>query len=72
MKRRGVASPDIADAPAVTFASEIATLPTSDWEGRGDHLVRSEYNPFADEWMNDQAAPPRYYSPGWPQVREDA
>jgi hypothetical protein len=43
-KRRGVASPDIADALAVTFAAEVATLPTSEWAGRGDHLVRAEYD----------------------------
>ena len=47
MKRRGVASPDIADALACTFACEYATLPVRDWEGSGDHLVKSEWNPFA-------------------------
>jgi hypothetical protein len=45
MKRRGVASPDIADALACTFACEYATLPVSDWaEGAGDHLVVHEYD----------------------------
>jgi len=47
MKRRDMASPDIADAVAVTFAAEVATLPTSDWAGCGDHLVRREYDPGA-------------------------
>jgi hypothetical protein len=74
MKRRGVASPDIADALAVTFAAEVSTLPTSDWEGRGDHLVRHEYNPFAPETMNGNgiACPGRYYAEGWAQLRDDA
>jgi hypothetical protein len=41
------------DALAVTFVCEPATLPVWDWEGPGDHLVRSEYNPFANDWMRD-------------------
>jgi hypothetical protein len=75
MKRRGVASPDIADALACTFACEYATLPVRDWEGRGDHLVRSEYNPFSDEWMRDDSGMHRvgrYYAPGWAKLRDDA
>jgi hypothetical protein len=71
MKRRGVASPDIADALACTFASEPATSPRSDWEGPGDHLVRSEYNPFSDDWMRDGGKVGRYYAPGWAKLRED-
>src|SRR5262249_32258492 len=73
MKRRGVASPDIADALACTFASEHATLPVSaDWGLRGDHLVRSEYDPFSDDWMRDRPRPaPRVYALGWAQLRED-
>jgi hypothetical protein len=76
MKRRGVASPDIADALAVTFASEVATLPTSEWAGHGDHLVRHEYNPFDPDWMrNDDAARRAAQfvpAPGYPGLREDA
>ena len=78
MKRRGVASPDIADALACTFACEYATLPVRDWEGSGDHLVKSEWNPFASEWIGDGAVQsigrlnaPRYYAPGWAKLRED-
>jgi len=44
------------------------------WEGRGDHLVRSEYNPFSDEWMRDDRGAQRvgrYYAPGWSKLRED-
>ena len=73
MKRRGVASPDIADALACTFASEHATLPTPvSWGGRGDHLVVSEYDPFAPESVDGPPRmPPRYYEPGWARLRED-
>jgi hypothetical protein len=77
MKRRGVASPDIADALACTFACEPATLPVSSWAGRGDHLVETEWNPFAPERMRDDVAAagrrldaPRYYAPGWSRLRE--
>ena len=59
MKQRGVASPDIADALACTFACEYATLPVSDWDvGRGDHLVRSEYNPFDDDHLKGTGVVP--------------
>jgi hypothetical protein len=79
MKRRGVASPDIADALACTFACEYATLPVRDWDtGRGDHLVKSEWNPFSDERMRDDGMQsarrlqaPRYYAEGWAKLRED-
>jgi hypothetical protein len=60
MKRRGVASPDIADALACTFACEHATLPVSEWDmGRGDHLVVSEYNPFDEEHLKGTGFNPR-------------
>ena len=79
MKRRGVASPDIADALACTFACEYATLPARDWDsGRGDHLVRTEWNPFSDERMRDDGTQPtrrlqapRYYAEGWAKLRDD-
>jgi hypothetical protein len=76
MKRRGVASPDIADALACTFACEYATLPARDWDsGRGDHLVKTEWNPFSDERMRDDGVqpggrPPRYYAEGWARLRD--
>ena len=76
MKRRGVASPDIADALACTFACEYATLPARDWDrGRGDHLVRSDWDPFSPEWMNgtmqSPGRPPRYFAEGWAKLRDD-
>jgi len=76
MKRRGVASPDIADALAVTFASEVATLPVQGWEGPGDHLVKREYNPFNREAVDGPLdgpppMPPRVYAEGWARLREE-
>ena len=74
MKRRGVASPDIADALACTFACEYATLPARAWDsGRGDHLVRTEWNPFSEERMRDDGRlqAPRFYAEGWAKLRDD-
>jgi phage terminase large subunit len=66
MRRRGVPSPDIADALACTYGGEIATLPAlADW---AQPQVISEYDPFSDAAMMDQPlpeAPRRYIAPGW-------
>jgi hypothetical protein len=68
MKR--IASPDIADAVATTFAAEVATLPlNADWVGTGQ--VISEYNPFTPEHMTGEIARPRYFAPGWARLREE-
>ena len=79
MKRRGVASPDIADALACTFACEYATLPARAWDnGRGDHLVQTWHDPFSPEYMNDDGLrpagrlqAPRFYAQGWAKLRDD-
>src|SRR5262249_52287771 len=75
MKRRGVASPDIADALACTFACEHATLPVRDWESaRGDHLVQTEWNPFSDERMREGTmSVGRGFrpAPGYPDLRRE-
>jgi hypothetical protein len=72
MKRRGVASLDIADALAVTFAIEHLTMPTSSGGGRPDYQAVSEYNPFDEDSLRDRPrSPPRYYEPGWARLRED-
>jgi len=72
MKRRGVASPDIADALAVTFAIEHLTMPVSSGGGRPDYQAVSEYNPFDEDSLRDRPrSPPRYYAPGWARLRED-
>jgi hypothetical protein len=65
MKRRGLASPDIADALALTFARPVMPRQYDDWFG-GSNVV-SEYDPFAPE----QTRPPRYYAPGWARLRDD-
>jgi len=65
MQRRGVASPDIADALALTFARPVHPRAYGDWLGTGN--VVSEYDPFAPE----QIKPPRYYAPGWARLRDD-
>jgi hypothetical protein len=82
MKRRGVPSPDLADALACTFGGEIATLPAlSEWVQQGS--VASEYNPFSREAMEHghfadvaSGGRPRYYAPAeagwgeWPRLKE--
>jgi hypothetical protein len=77
MKRRGVPSPDLADALACTFGGEIATLPAlADWVQ--PHGAISEYNPlsqaamegrYADAAIGGRAAP-LYYAPGWAGLKE--
>jgi hypothetical protein len=72
MKRRGVPSPDLADALATTYASEIATLPIlADWIPQG---AVSEYNPYSDEAMRGEPLPeskPRYTAPGWARLKTE-
>jgi hypothetical protein len=71
MKRRGVASPDIADALATTFAAEMATLPASAEWARGQ--VVSEYDPYSNEAIYGKpvASPPRFYADGWARLQPD-
>jgi hypothetical protein len=54
MRRRGVPSPDLADALACTYAGQISTLPRleSDW---GQSQVLHEYNPFDSSVMEAMA-----------------
>jgi hypothetical protein len=74
MRRRGLDSPDLADALAVSFGGEIATLPAlSDWV-QPNH-VPSEYNPYSEAALEGRYADavigrsPRYYAPNdeWAQ-----
>src|SRR5262249_40107916 len=51
MKRRGLASPDIADALALTFARPVFARQFDDWFGTTNNVV-SEYDPFSAEWMD--------------------
>ena len=55
MRRRGVASPDQADALCVTFGAPIGTLPVLDTAPRG---VEFEYNPFDEKWMHPEEGKP--------------
>jgi hypothetical protein len=68
MQRRGVASPDIADALALTFARPVHPRSYDDWMGTGGNVV-SEYNPFTFD--QEQPKAPRYYAPGWARLRDD-
>ena len=73
MKQRGLASPDIADALALTFARPVFPRQYDDWPaGRG--YVVSDYDPV-QEFEREQSArprtPPRYYAPGYPRLRDD-
>jgi hypothetical protein len=82
MKRRGVPSPDLADALACTFGGEIATLPAlSDWVQPQGAI--SEYDPFSRAAMEGRYADaavggrPRYYAPPqdgwveWPRLKPE-
>jgi hypothetical protein len=82
MKRRGVPSPDLADALACTFGGEIATLPAlSDWVQQGS--VVSEYEPYSQAALEGRFADaafggrPRYYAPQeggwaeWPRLKPE-
>jgi hypothetical protein len=54
MRRRGVASPDQADALCVTFGAPISTLPMLDSAPQG---AISEYDPFSSEAMRGDPLP---------------
>jgi hypothetical protein len=73
MKQRGLASPDIADALALTFARPVFPRQYDDWPaGRGN--VVSDYDPiqeFEREQSGKPRTPPRYYAPGWSRLREE-
>jgi hypothetical protein len=70
MKRRGLASPDIADALALTYARNVFPREDLDWMNAGNN-VQSEYNPFDEERMRDQPTQPRYYAPGWAKLKSE-
>jgi hypothetical protein len=71
MKQRGLASPDIADALALTFARPVFPRQYDDM-GRGN--VVSDYDPiqrFEDELKGRIQTPPRYYAPGYPRLLDE-
>jgi hypothetical protein len=71
MKRRGLASPDIADALALTFARPVFPRQVDDWMNTGQSNVVSDYNPI--DALNEPEQPrlPRYYAPGWARLQRD-
>jgi hypothetical protein len=46
MKKRGLASPDLGDALALTFAYPVIPHALAGGEGPNEPLVETEYNPF--------------------------
>jgi hypothetical protein len=72
MKKRGLASPDIADALALTFARPVFPRQYDDRMGTGN--VVSEYDPIA-EFEREQEGrprnPQRYYAPGYARLSPD-
>ena len=74
MRRRGLASPDIADALALTFARPVFPRQYDDWMDTGQGNVVSEYDPikeFERETSGEPRTPQRYYAPGWARLREE-
>lgn len=51
MMKRGLASPDIADGLALTFAMPVNKHIRAGGEGPQKPMVESEYNPFSPERM---------------------
>jgi hypothetical protein len=71
MKKRGLQSPDLADALALTFARPVFPRAVDDWLGTGN--VVSEYNPLSPEALAGQPLPEgrrRYVAPGWAGLKE--
>jgi hypothetical protein len=73
MAARGLASPDIADALALTFAAPVWSQ-LSDLPGPGNHLVQSEYDPYSDSVMRGESIPElkrRYVAPGYSSLKPE-
>jgi hypothetical protein len=72
MMKRGLASPDMADALALTFARPVFPRAYDDWMGTGQ--VVSDYNPiefFENEGKARAQAAQRFYAPGWARLRSE-
>jgi hypothetical protein len=68
LRERGIASPDCADALALTFAYPATTPAMGELLGAGDHQVVSEWNPFSEESILGRPLPEsrrRYTAPGY-------
>jgi hypothetical protein len=79
MKRRGLKSPDVADALALTYARVVFSRNDLDWANTRAGECITSYNPFANEviWGDEggnagsQPREPRYYAPGWAPLRRE-
>ena len=69
MKKRGLASLDIADALALTFARPVFPRQFDDWVGTTNNVI-SEYDPLELD-LESQKAQQRYYAPGWARLKEE-
>jgi hypothetical protein len=72
MKRRGLASPDIADALALTFARPVFPRQYDDHMGAGN--VLTDWDPvqeFERELEGRPRTPQRSYAPGWSHLRRE-
>jgi hypothetical protein len=72
MKARGLASPDVADSLALTFASPVFTQGLM--SGPGDHKVQSEYDPMSEEALAGRPLPElkrRYIAEGWSSLKPE-
>jgi hypothetical protein len=73
MASRGLASPDIADALALTFAAPVFSQ-MSELPGPGNHLVTSEYDPYSDDAMAGRPLPEakrKYIAPGYSSLKPE-
>jgi hypothetical protein len=73
MRSRGLASPDVADALALTFAAPVFSQ-MSELPGPGNHLVVSEWDPFSDESLQGRPLPEgrrKYIAPGYSSLKPE-
>jgi hypothetical protein len=73
MKKRGLSSPDIADALALSFSRPVWPRAFDDWAGTGGSVI-SEYDPMSDQAMKGEPYPEsrsRYYAPGWARLKKE-
>ena len=71
MRKRGLASPDIADALALTFARPVFPRQFDSWANGGGSNVVSDYDPmeeFEREQSGSPRTPQRYYAAGYPRL----
>jgi hypothetical protein len=77
LKKRGLQSPDIADALALTFAAPVFPRGYDDWTGTAGNVI-SDYNPLSSEnleaTMNGKPlveSRARSYAAGWARLKPE-